>query len=207
MIILIPARRGSKGFPFKNRILFRDTVDKIPQNMRKNIRVYTDDEEIVAMSKGQNLVCVQRPPAPDEQTTKQMVMSFVKKECKHPEDILMLYLTYPERTWESVEEAMETYASEGVRSLLSKKSPDTHPYLCMYEIEGNRGTQVIEHDLCRRQDYPNCFEISHQVCIFNSTEVDKLNNNLYNENTYFFLVNSVPDIDYAKDYEGVVRHD
>ena len=207
MIILIPARRGSKGFPFKNRTLFRDTVDKIPQNMRENVRVYTDDEEIVAMSKGQNLVCVQRAPAPDEETTKQMVMSFVKKECKNPEDILMLYLTYPERTWESVEEAMETYASEGVGSLLSKKIPDTHPYLCMYEREGSRGTQVVEHDLCRRQDYPNCFEISHQVCIFNSTEVGKLNNNLYNENTYFFLVNSVPDVDYRKDYEGVKKYD
>ena len=46
MKIVIPARRNSKGLPFKNRQLFRHTVDKIPNKFLKDIIVTTDDEVI-----------------------------------------------------------------------------------------------------------------------------------------------------------------
>lgn len=203
MIILIPARKNSKGFPYKNRKLFDYTIDKIPQELLNKVVIYTDDEILVEKSKERELSYVEREHSRDEETTKEMVESFVSKFQQTSEDIVMLYLTYPNRQWAEVEQALETYVSSGARSLLGKKNVTTHPYLCMYEQEGNRGTQVVEHNLSRRQDYPNCFEISHQVCIFNSEEVDKLNNNLYNANTYFFLVSNVPDVDYESDLKGV----
>tara|TARA_B100000287_G_scaffold59395_1_gene52121 strand:- start:884 stop:1510 length:627 start_codon:yes stop_codon:yes gene_type:complete len=203
MIILIPARRNSKGLPFKNRKLFNCTVNKIPQELRGKTYVYTDDEILAGWSKENNLNYVPRDVVSDEQTTKEMAQSFVKKLKLESEDILMLYLTYPDRTWSEVERAIDTYRSESARSLLGKKDVSTHPYLCMYEEEHGRGTQVIKHDVCRRQEYPDCFEISHQVCIFNSDDVDELNSNLFNENTFFFLVSGVVDVDNEEDLDGV----
>ena len=38
MKIVIPARRNSKGLPFKNRQLFRHTVDKIPNKWNAEIQ-------------------------------------------------------------------------------------------------------------------------------------------------------------------------
>ncbi len=203
MIILIPARRNSKGFPFKNRKLFEFTVNKIPQELRKKVFVYTDDEVLMEKSKEEKLNYVERQESLDEETTKEMVRSFTAKIKSKSEDVIMLYLTYPNRKWKDVERAIETYRSEGARSLLGKKKVESHPYLCMYDMGENKGTQVVKHDLSRRQDYPNCFEISHQICIFNLDEVDKLNNNLYNEDTYFYPVEDVLDVDYEIDLKGV----
>jgi CMP-N-acetylneuraminic acid synthetase len=203
MIILIPARRDSKGLPFKNRKLFNCTISKIPQEFREKVYVYTDDEVLEGWSRENNLNYVPRDLASDEQTTKEMAQSFVEKLKLESEDIVMLYLTYPDRDWEEIQRAIDTYRSEAPQSLLGKKAAKTHPYLCMYESESGRGTQVVKHDVCRRQEYPDCFEISHQVCIFNSAEVDKLNNNLFNENTLFFLVSGVVDVDNEEDLGGV----
>ena len=43
---IIPARKGSKGLPFKNRKLFSKTADVIPPDLRSNVIVSTDDDEI-----------------------------------------------------------------------------------------------------------------------------------------------------------------
>ena len=47
---VIPARRNSKGLPFKNRKLFEFTAATIPKNERTNTIVSTDDEEVSRMA-------------------------------------------------------------------------------------------------------------------------------------------------------------
>ena len=66
---------------------------------------------------------------------------------------------------------------------------------------GLKGEQLIKHDLYRRQDYPNCFEISHFICIFEVSELNNLNKNMYNHDTVFYKIGEVVDVDELTDIE------
>ena len=116
-----------------------------------------------------------------------------------------MYLTYPERTWADIQKLVEYYHNNTQNSsILCKKQITSHPYLMMYELQDNKGKQLIKHDFYRRQDYPSCFEISHFIAIFNSDIVEQLNNNLYNDNTIYYSIDNVIDVDYQKDLEKYV---
>ena len=114
-------------------------------------------------------------------------------------DIFVMYLTYPYRKKEHVFEAVEKYYEEKAKSLLCLEDTQTHPYLTVHRI-GGTWVQTVKHNLYRRQDYPDCKEISHYMCIVNSEYVDALNKNLYNKHTLWYeLHERVTDVDYLQD--------
>ena len=85
-------------------------------------------------------------------------------------------------------------------SLLCRKNPKTHPYLCVQAEKGGiRGALIVDHDLHRRQDYPECFEICHYICAFRVSELENLNNNLYNTSTVFYPVEDSLNVDTPED--------
>ena len=47
IFFVIPARRDSKGFPFKNRKLLDLTISQIPNELHNKTIVSTNDEEII----------------------------------------------------------------------------------------------------------------------------------------------------------------
>ena len=57
---IIPARRGSKGVPFKNRFLIQYVIDSIPDNLKEKIIVSTDDEYIVEQMLKRNIEVLER---------------------------------------------------------------------------------------------------------------------------------------------------
>lgn len=205
--ILIPARRNSKGLPFKNRLLFDYTFNLIPSEYHKNIIVSTDDEVLIEKAKSLSLNVSIRPDnlSLDETSTKDVVQYHIDKgDIGVNDTVIMLYLTYPERLWSDVEAAYNLFRINNVNSLLCKKEiKSTHPYLYMFDTGNNKGRQLIEHNLYRRQDYPAVFEISHYVSIFNVSGFSNLNNNLYNDDTFFFGINDVTDVDTKVDLDGV----
>ena len=72
--------------------------------------------------------------------------------------------------------------------------------LCFFKLKDHKGKQIVKHDLYRRQDYPQCFEMRHFVVIFDVNEIKKLNKNLYNEKTTFYEIdNDDIDVDYEED--------
>jgi CMP-N-acetylneuraminic acid synthetase len=199
--ILIPARCNSKGLPFKNRILIDFTLNSIPDEYKDNIIVNTDDEVLINKCIRDCIRYYVRPKelGLDETSTKDVVVDMINNNYLEG-DTIMLYLTYPERTWDDVTSAYNFFVSKSAKSLLCKKEhKGAHPYLCMYEDIGNKGIQIVEHNLYRRQDYPAIFEISHFISIFNSNEVSYLNNNLYNKNTIFFKIEEKVDVDSIED--------
>jgi CMP-N-acetylneuraminic acid synthetase len=113
----------------------------------------------------------------------------------------MLYLTYPERSWAEVESFILHFEQSGARSMLCKKATNTTPYLMMHDLGNNKGAQIIDHDFYRRQDYPECFEISHYMFGCKVSELNYLNNNLYNSNTIFYNIDDCIDIDLKEDLE------
>ncbi len=205
--ILIPARRNSKGLPFKNRILFDHTIDIIPVELRNKVLVSTDDEVLIEKAKLMGLDVSVRPDslAEDETSTKDVVLYHINNGDINTNDVIvMLYLTYPERTWGDVVRAYNIFNEFKVNSLLCKKEiKGTHPYLYMFDIGNNKGEQLVKHDLYRRQDYPLVFEISHYIAIFNVSYISELNNNLYDNETFFLKINDVTDVDTKVDLDGV----
>jgi hypothetical protein len=75
----------------------------------------------------------------------------------------------------------------------------------MYAEENDRGSQIVDHDLYRYQDYPEVFEISHYIAIQEVGELPNLNRNLYNEDTVFYPIENVIDVDYEEDFEKFLK--
>jgi CMP-N-acetylneuraminic acid synthetase len=202
--IIIPAREGSKGFPEKNRKLFKETAKIIPREFYDNTYVTSDDDEILSMAKNKRFVPYRRRDelSNDTASMKPVLIDVARSEGFLSEEIIiMLYLTYPERTWEDVQKAYSFYIESEVRSMLCKKKwKGTHPALCMFADGESRGKQLFKHNLYRRQDYPPIFEISHFIFIGHVGELQNLNLNLYNDDTIFYPIADPIDVDMEEDY-------
>jgi CMP-N-acetylneuraminic acid synthetase len=200
-IIFIPARKGSKGVPFKNQILLRYTLETIPDEFRENVIVSSDDDKIFEICKKYQIKFDERKTelAEDETSIKDVLLDFINKsQIPRSRKIVMLYLTYPERSWIDISNAYNFFILQDSKSMLCKKIPNTHPYLMMFK-NGDKGKQIVKHDLYRRQEYPDVFEISHYIAVFLADEVKNLNKNLYNKDTNFFQISNKIDIDTVDD--------
>ena len=205
---VIPARRDSKGLPFKNRKLLDYTVNNIPIELHEKTIVTTNDEKIIEklsvtsinVLKRDELLCL------DDISIKDVMLDVVKKFQMKPNDtMVMLYLTYPDRKFSDIKKILDYYFERKIKTLTCCIEPKTHPYLVLYKKEEQKGEQVVKHDLYRRQDYPECFEIRHFVCIFQVEEIQKLNNNMYNESTVFYKINNDIDVDYENDLREFLK--
>ena len=134
MKIVIPARRGSKGVPFKNRILLEHTLNIIPDSLKGDVIISTDDDFIIEKAKEYKVKAVRRSDklSSDEASVKDVLINLIKNEnisCQ--QTIIMLYLTYPERTWEEVESILSFFNDNDAKSVLciktsTAKYPEMH---------------------------------------------------------------------------------
>ncbi len=200
-IIVIPARKGSKGIPHKNRYLIEHTLRIIPPNYKDKVYIYTNDEVIQNRYKGQyNIIDRGESVSKDQTSTKETLTEFFKVIKKNNGNCIMLYTVYPERKWGEVEDIYDFYQKNNGKTLLCcKHYNEVHPYL-LIKKNGINGEQLIPHNLYRRQDYPKVFQLSHYVTIFKIDNLHNLNENLYNHQTiYFELKDNIIDIDTEKD--------
>ena len=202
MKIIIPAREGSKGLPHKNRKLFRYTTDVIPKEV--DAIVTTDDNIIkeTAYDRGYDVLYRSEELSNDTASVRDVLLNVIESfDIKSNEIIVMLYLTYPQRTWADVQDAIKFFEQNKAQSLLCQKKVDVPIHLYMFPKGSNEGIQVFNHDIYRRQSCPTVFEISHFVFIAYAGEVQNLNRNLYNKNTVFMPIDNVLDIDTQKDLD------
>ena len=202
--IIIPARKESKGVPKKNQLLLKYTLSEIPVEYHKKVIVSTNDKFIINQVEANYPECKihrrSETSARDEASIKEC-LSEVIGDYSLNGDIVMLYLTSPQRKWGDVLSALDWFSKTGADSMLCREEIKAHPYLCMRDIGGNKGRQLVEHDLCRRQDYPQCFKIHHTVTAFKAMELQNLNRNLYNKDTVFYKLTDTLDVDTFDDLE------
>lgn len=202
---IIPARRNSKGLPFKNRKLITYTLESIPGQELSNVILTTDDEELLKIGANYGIKCFNRNPslALDETSTKEVMVDLKDQGIIGDDDIIiMLYLTYPQRNWLDITKALNFFNEKNGKSLLCRKELNsTHPYLYLLDVGDFKGVQLVPHNLYRRQDYPKVFEISHFISIFKGVELDNLNNNLYNKDTIFYPIDNIIDVDTQNDLD------
>jgi len=205
MKIIIPARKGSKGLPFKNRKLFDITARTIPDNTKSSIIVSTDDEHIsqMALDYGFKVHWRSHGVSVDTANTRDLLREVVTAfKIRSNDDIVLMYLTYPQRTFEDVKKIYNFYKKNDGKSLLCKHETTNHPYMCYYAMPDNRGMRVVQHDLYRRQDYPECFFVSYFLCIIKAEYLSVVNKNLHHSQTIFYELNyNSIDIDTEEDLE------
>ena len=202
---IVPARKGSKGFPFKNRKLLPFTLEDIPDSKKSSTIVSTDDEYIADFAKNHGVQVHNRSvaAAADIASTKDFVLEVAHDFNMQPDDeIILMYLTYPERTFNDVEKIYKFFKDNNGVSLLCREEYNIHPYRAFYALEGYKGKKIVEHDICRRQDYPECFMSSHLLAIIKVEYLHLVDSNLHHTQTLFYQLNEhTADIDNKQDLE------
>ena len=202
--IIIPARKNSKGFKLKNRKLFETTAITLKDYFDRVI-VSTDDPYIIDLAIKYNFKYDNRPSelAKDDTSIKDLLIFLSKKKKKKKNDnIILTYLTYPERSKKDIDDVLNFFKKNKGQSLLCKEPISQHPYLCFYEKSNYMAERIVDHKLYRRQDYPTCFFGSHFLAIIKTSVLKKVDGNLFSrDHTIFFeLELNKIDIDYRSDY-------
>ena len=182
ILVIIPARGGSKGIPRKNikpfvgKPLIYYTIDTARAIVSdEDICVSTDDEEIIHVVEEYGLkVPFIRPAelASDTAGTYEVLLhalDFYEKQGKKYDVVLLLQNTSPFRKAEHVKEALKLY-TPNVDMVVSVKECAANPYYCVFEENQEGYLHVSKGDgtIFRRQDAPKVYEYNGAVYIMNA---------------------------------------
>lgn len=187
VLVVIPARGGSKGIPHKNikplngKPLIYYTIDvarKIVSD--KDICVSTDDSEIIKCVEDYGLkVPFVRPDelATDTAGTYEVLLhalDYYEKKGKEYDVVILLQNTSPFRKAKHIKEAFNLYTSE-VDMVVSVKESTSNPYCNIFEEDEKGYLQICKGDgtIYRRQDAPKVYEYNGAIYIMNVEELRK----------------------------------
>lgn len=187
ILVVIPARGGSKGIPRKNikpfagKPLIYYTIDTaraiVPD---EDICVSTDDDEIIQVVENYGLkVHFKRPDelATDTAGSYEVLLhalDFYEKQGRHYDVLLLLQTTSPFRTVEHVKEAMALFSPE-MDMVVSVKECVANPYYCVFEENHEGYLHVCKGDgkYNRRQDAPKVYEYNGAIYVINTESLKK----------------------------------
>lgn len=181
ILVVIPARGGSKGIPGKNikplngKPLIYYTIDAARCIVDdKHICVSTDDDAIIDTVNQYGLkVPFKRPDylATDTASTYDVLLHalhFYEERGESFDVIVLLQATSPFRTGEHVKEALSLYSKE-IDMVVSVKESDSNPYYLCYEEDKNGMLHISKGDghFIRRQDCPPVYEYNGAIYVIN----------------------------------------
>ena len=217
LLIIIPARGGSKGIPRKNikplngkpLIYYAiDTARAITTD--ENICVSTDDMEIKSVVENYGLrVPFLRPKelSTDTAGTYEVLLhalDYYEKQGKHYDIVLLLQTTSPFRTAEHVKEALALYDKSQADMVVSVKECPANPYYNVFEEDSNGYLHVCKGNgnIFRRQDAPKVYEYNGAIYIM---DTEKLKNThmhkMQKRVKYIMDAQSSFDLDTMQDWE------
>lgn len=182
ILVIIPARGGSKGIPHKNikplngKPLIHYTIDVARCIVDdEDICVSTDDSEIIHCVEQTGLrVPFVRPAelATDTVGTYEVLLhalNFYEKKGKVYDVVMLLQNTSPFRTVKQVKEALSLYC-EDVDMVVSVKECPANPYYNVFEENAEGFLHVCKGDgtIFRRQDAPKVYEYNGAIYIMNA---------------------------------------
>lgn len=185
ILVIIPARGGSKGIPHKNikplngKPLIHYTIDEARQIVSDDdICVSTDDPEIIRCVEAYGLnVPFVRPGelATDTAGTYEVLLhalDFFEKKGRSYDAVLLLQNTSPFRKAEQIKEALSLFSRE-VDMVVSVKECAANPYYCVFEEDNNGYLHVCKGDgnIYRRQDAPKVYEYNGAIYIMNAEKL------------------------------------
>lgn len=180
MLIVIPARGGSKGVPGKNikllngKPLIQYTIEAALQiTSKENIIVSTDSPEIKAVVEGLGLpVPFLRPEelATDTAGTYQVLLHALQHYQalgNTADKLVLLQPTSPFRTASHIQKAIALY-SDQLDMVVSVKETEANPYYVLKEEDENGYLQPCKKgSFTRRQDCPKVWELNGAIYVIN----------------------------------------
>ena len=182
ILVIIPARGGSKGIPHKNikplngKPLIHYSIDEAREIVGdEDICVSTDDPEIIKCVENYGLkVPFIRPEelATDTAGTYEVLLhalNYYEKLGRHYDVVLLLQNTSPFRKAEQIKEALKLYTPD-VDMVVSVKECAANPYYCVFEENSEGYLHVCKGDgnIFRRQDAPKVYEYNGAIYIMNA---------------------------------------
>ena len=215
MLVVIPARGGSKGVPGKNikllggKPLIHYTIEAarkvVPDHQ---IIISTDSPEIKRVAENTGIeVPFLRPSTLAEDTTSmdeviRHALNYFEKENPAPQKIMLLQPTSPFRDQSHIKEALKKFESS-MEMLLSVKKAESSPYFELRE-EGKGGflKKILSYSVLRRQETPAVWAINGAIYILNTRAFkEKTIHELERVRKYVMDDISSMDIDTPLDWE------
>ena len=188
-IVIIPARKGSKGIPGKNKKelagkpLIQYTIE-VALNIFPPEKIYlsTDDPDIIkiGIQNGINQTGL-RPSAlsTDNTSARALMLYEISKLDMDVETIVYLQPTSPLRQTHHVLEAMDLYDPKETEMVVSVSTTESNPYFNLFE-ENKDGFLSLskKSNTTSRQDVPDVFKYNGAIYIINyeklkSSELNK----------------------------------
>ena len=181
ILVVIPARGGSKGIPHKNIKLLNGkplicySIDIARQIVcDEDICVTTDDDEIIKVVEDYGLhVPFKRPAelATDTCGSNEVIQhayTFYENQGLHYDIILLLQPTSPFRQVDDVKACVSKY-SPNKDMVVSVKPASANPYYDIYEEDEHGNLMISKGDgtIVRRQEAPKCYEYNGAVYVIN----------------------------------------
>ncbi|WP_071149718.1 acylneuraminate cytidylyltransferase family protein [Bacteroides ndongoniae] len=188
ILIIIPARGGSKGIPGKNvkplngKPLIYYTIDAarcIADDA--HICVSTDDDYIIEVVENYGLqVPFKRPEylATDTASTYDVLLhaiNYYEQKGEIFDAIILLQATSPFRTGKHIQEALELYSND-IDMVVSVKETDSNPYYVCFEEDQDGMLHISKGDghYTRRQDCPSVYEYNGAIYIINPNSLKRM---------------------------------
>ncbi len=216
ILVIIPARGGSKGIPHKNirplkgKPLIYYTIDVARQIVSDaDICVSTDDDAIIKCVEDYGLkVPFVRPAelATDTAGTYEVLLhalDFYEQQGKQYDMVLLLQNTSPFRTVEQVREAISLYRTE-IDMVVSVKECSANPYYCVFEENESGYLHICKGDgnITRRQDAPKVYEYNGAIYVINPESLKKLPLNKFTHRVKYVMdEKSSLDLDTMNDWQ------
>jgi CMP-N-acetylneuraminic acid synthetase len=195
-IAIIPARQGSKGLPFKNRMFFDASADFIDeQKIWERVIVSTDDQEIKikAQVRGYEVHHRTADLASDEASVKSVFNAVAQDLSLSQNDILWVFsLPVLYKNPIDFHKAKKIIEEEACKSLCGFIPAKTHPFYC-WSFDENKKLleQYIPNDIYRRQDLPPAFSPHNYLQCMKAGELKHLNSEMINKNTFPYFIDAV----------------
>ena len=216
ILVVIPARGGSKGIPHKNikplagKPLIHYTIDVARQIVTdEDICVSTDDPEIIKCVEEYGLkVPFVRPEelATDTAGTYEVLLhalSFYEQQGNQYDVVLLLQNTSPFRTANQVKEALALYQSD-IDMVVSVKECSANPYYCVFEenLEGYLNICKGDGNITRRQDAPKVYEYNGAIYAINPQSLKQMPLNKFSRRIKYVMdEQSSLDLDTMNDWK------
>ncbi|WP_420336693.1 cytidylyltransferase domain-containing protein [Roseibium sp.] len=218
-IAMVPARAGSQGLRDKNirplagkPLMAHSIRPALECRMIDQTFINSDSDTYLEIGKAAGAMTYRRPDhlGQSDTTMQAVVAEFIETRRREGDEfdaVLVLYPTYPFRTPELLEDLLRYYLDNpDCHSVIGLKQPDTHPFLCAKrETDGSIKT-FVEYDgnkYYRRQDYPECFELTSWAMVISADHVDMLNAHMMSPETVGYAVPDtvrIVDIDTEIDF-------
>lgn len=218
LLILIPARQGSKGLPNKNVKLLGDkelityTIDFANKIASKDdsICISSDDKRVLEIANKLNVDnIIDRPKhlSSDNTTMQDVVLhalDFMESVGSKFKSVLLLQPTSPFRREEDFYKLKSIYENTDCQMVATVTKSKHNPFFNSFIAEDdNKLKRYSEISFNNRQETPNTVVMNGSMYLFKSKEIKNYNFNQFN-NIYSLQLNEEFSIDIDTIYDWLV---